>query len=356
MVIYPHKPYTEVKEKASTEPPPRLGQKLRWLGFAFVPSSQMLGVTFYMTTDIASLPLLWIIPLGLYLLTFVIAFARLPGWVRPVLGNLSPVLTLLLVFVMVSGVMSGHSKHFLALAVHCGVYFVTALLMHTELVRERPRNVRYLTQFYLFMSLGGVLGGAFNALVAPVLFPETWEYSIAIAVGCFLIPVLDPMLAARRRVPGWVWDVVLPLAFLGLLVWWDQTSGYWAFNKARQALRYCGLDFPVRLRGRLVGDWSMVRNLVVYALPCVVCFVFVDRPLRFGLCVAAILGVWEYKRLDRAGTLSATRSYFVENGEEVQDEWFAGAETVGICGATSTPLWLMQQVAQRIEGVGELTA
>ena len=93
-------------------------QKLRWLGLAFVPSSLMLGVTFHMTTDIASVPLLWVIPLALYLLTFIIAFGRTPAWFRPVIGNLSPVLTLLLVFVLTSKVASRDgSRAFMALSI-----------------------------------------------------------------------------------------------------------------------------------------------------------------------------------------------------------------------------------------------
>jgi hypothetical protein len=317
MVKYPHKPWVKAKVTATDDPPPTLSQKLRWVGLAFVPSSLMLGVTFYMTTDIASLPLLWLIPLGLYLVTFIIAFGRTPYWLRPVLGNLSPVLTLLLVFVMVSGVMGGHSQHFLAIAVHLAVYFFTALTLHTELVRERPRDVRYLTNFYLLMSLGGVLGGVFNGLLAPVLFPGAWEYPIAIAAGCFLIPVLDPPGPGRRRLPGWLLDLLVPLAFLAAVVWWfgfagrwATVDGYWVADKLKAALQSAGVSLPFKLNGRFVGSWEMVRLLTVYALPCVVCFLFVDRPVRFGLCVAAILGVWTYRQEDRSNTEAAARSYF----------------------------------------------
>src|SRR5207237_3089847 len=97
------------------EPPPALLRKLRWIALAFVPSSLMLCVTFHMTTDIASIPLLWVIPLALYLVTFIIAFGRVPDWFRIVIGNLAPVMILLLVFVMISGVNPGY---FIKLVLH----------------------------------------------------------------------------------------------------------------------------------------------------------------------------------------------------------------------------------------------
>jgi len=171
---------------------PRLGQKLRWLGRAFVPSSLMLGVTTHMTTDVGSVPLLWVIPLALYLLTFIIAFARTPAWYKLILGNAAPVAMLLLIFTMVAkyDVVS----HFLMLAMHLTAYFLLALLMHTELANDRP-HPKFLTNYFLWISFGGVLGGLFNAIVAPLLFPQAFEYPIAIAIGCMLIP-------AAKRVPA----------------------------------------------------------------------------------------------------------------------------------------------------------
>ena len=83
---------------------------MKWIALAFVPSSLMLGVTFHMTTDIASIPLMWVVPLALYLVTFIIAFGRVPDWFRLVIGNLAPVMILLLVFVLISGVNPGHGR------------------------------------------------------------------------------------------------------------------------------------------------------------------------------------------------------------------------------------------------------
>ena len=139
-------------------------RKLKWIALAFVPSSLMLGVTFHMTTDIASIPLLWVIPLALYLVTFIIAFGRVPDWFRLVIGNLAPVMILLLVFVLISGVSPGMG---IELMLHILTFFAVALMCHYELARDRP-SPQYLTEFFLLMSVGGMLGGVFNSLVAPL--------------------------------------------------------------------------------------------------------------------------------------------------------------------------------------------
>ncbi len=303
-------------------------QKLRWLGLAFVPSSLMLGVTFHMTTDIASIPLLWVIPLALYLLTFIIAFARTPGWFRPVLGNLSPVLTLLLVFVLTSHVTNRQGfTPFMALSIHIVVYFFTALLMHSELARERPHPA-HLTQYYLWISFGGVLGGVFNALVAPVAFHEDYEYPIAIAVGCLLIPKLDdgeprPEAAGWRRWLPAMLDVLIPLAMVCLVSWltrldrvdWFLSGCNWVAEKVSSVLKFSGVSFGI--------SYDTVVLLAVYAVPCILCFFFIDRPVRFGLCVAAVLGVGHYRSARFDTEVQGARSFFgilrVENYDEKVD-------------------------------------
>ena len=301
---------------------PPLARKLRWMGLAFVPSSLMLGVTFHMTTDIASVPLLWVIPLALYLLTFIIAFARLPDWFRPLICNLSPVLTLLLVFVLVA---SPVRSQFLLLSIHLVVYFFTALLLHSELARLRP-DPRHLTHYYLWMSLGGVLGGTFNALIAPVLFPQAYEYPIAIVIGCLMIPSLaDPTPAdAEPSAKGGLavlLDVLIPVAMaaavggLTLLpdhAWFNEACD-WVAEKLTQAAAYCRLKNGF---GR-----EQVQMMPLWALPCVICFLFIDRPVRFGLCVAAILGVFTYRTYKAELIVESDRSFFgILKVERYQEE------------------------------------
>jgi hypothetical protein len=127
------------------EPSPGLGRIVKWIALAFVPSSLMLGVTFHMTTDIASIPLLWVVPLALYLVTFIIAFGRTPAWSRLVIGNLAPVMILLLVFLMVSGVSPGTG---ISLLLYILTFFAAALMCHYELALDRPKDVSHLTLYF----------------------------------------------------------------------------------------------------------------------------------------------------------------------------------------------------------------
>src|SRR5207248_10691548 len=129
-------------------------------------SSLMLGVTTYISTDIASLPLLWVIPLALYLLTLILAFARRQILSPRTLVFILPGVPLLLVLVYPSGATQPVA---LLMLLHLLYLFVAALTCHTLLAADRPRAA-HLAEFYLWLATGGALGGLFNALLAPAIF------------------------------------------------------------------------------------------------------------------------------------------------------------------------------------------
>ncbi|MFG0320364.1 MAG: fused MFS/spermidine synthase [Planctomycetota bacterium JB042] len=153
-----------------------------WALLAFVPSSLMLGVTHHVTTDVATIPLFWVVPLGLYLLTFVIAFARRP----PVSRRIA---SLLVVPVVVIGLLA--SAFWWALPVSilvgmaCVLLLVGGLAMHGRLAAERPPP-EHLTSFYLAVAVGGAVGGIVHALVAPAVFDAIYEYPLAMGL-CVLL-------------------------------------------------------------------------------------------------------------------------------------------------------------------------
>ncbi len=161
--------------------PLSLNTCLMWVLLAFLPSSLMLGVTTYITTDIASVPLLWILPLALYVLTFICAFAKKP----PIsFSKINAFHFIFLAFAIVTMINSALNFSRVALVpIHLGLFFFSALLCHTRLAMLRP-PASQLTAFYLLMSLGGVLGGIFNALIAPYLFVIPLEYKLIVALAC----------------------------------------------------------------------------------------------------------------------------------------------------------------------------
>src|SRR5262249_54773254 len=149
--------------------------------------SLCLGATVFISTDVASMPLLWVLPLAVYLLTFIIAFSRRP--IPPMWTGVG-----LVVFAIAAGVIriKGLSPPFGSLVgVHLVILFCAASLCHTQLAAERP-DTSHLTRYYLLIALGGVLGGAFNALVAPLILNGVWEYPIAIVAAVLLIPIGTP--------------------------------------------------------------------------------------------------------------------------------------------------------------------
>ena len=170
-------------------------QKAFWVFLAFLPSSLMLGVTSYMTNNIASTPFLWIMPLALYLLTFVIVFASKPLVTANGLAKLFPWMVIL-GFVLIAPELSHDFGSFqlslnlppiVKIPLLLGVYFMIALYCHAILVEKRPA-ASGLTEFYILMSVGGVLGGIFNALIAPVIFNAVYEFILVLAMVLFLRP------------------------------------------------------------------------------------------------------------------------------------------------------------------------
>lgn len=232
-------------------------RRLHWVLLAFAPSSLLLGVTTHISTNIAAVPLLWVIPLVLYLLTFVIVFARRPLFSHRAMVQLLPVVVILLMITLFLGI---GVDLVVLYPLHLLTFFVLALVCHGELAARRPA-ASLLTEFYLWMSVGGLLGGIFNVLIAPILFQNVLEYPLAIAAACALRPNLS---GTERRLfvrDDLLWPLALA-AVLAVLVFFfgDQLSRF--------------------------GRWGWV---VVSLYLAMTLYSFNRRPLRFGLGVAVAL-------------------------------------------------------------------
>ena len=252
--------------------------RMQWVILAFVPSSLLLGVTSHITTDIASVPLFWVMPLALFLLTFVIVFSKKPAIKHKWIVTIHAYLVLPLVISLYAPLLSIR----ISMLLHLGVFFVTAMLCHGELAKRRPVPSR-LTEFYLWMSLGGVLGGAFNAFLAPLIFNSNLEYPIAIVAACALRPVLAEGRDGRRAL-----DIVLPLLVVAALL----------------AL----LDGPP-----YISDWITEHDFIlmfIVSIAALVVFGFSPRPLRFALGIAGLLIAMNSLTSAERTTLVAQRNFF----------------------------------------------
>ena len=179
-------------------PPVSWKDRLVWIGLSAATSSLLLGVTAHITQDVASAPFLWVIPLALYMLSFVIAFQA-----RPMIAP-GVALWLQALFVPTAAVLYSllSAPWVWQLGSNLGAFFFTALVCHQALSARRPEPAR-LTDFYLSMSLGGVIGGAFNAFVAPVVFNAVWEYPIVLGLACLARPW------GRGRPDVWGWGALI---------------------------------------------------------------------------------------------------------------------------------------------------
>jgi len=200
-----HQPQTASAIEALEPLSPK--RRLRWLFWGFVPSALMLGVTLYASTDLASFPLLWIIPLLLYLITFIIAFGKdsLTRTKRTGFFLLATAVPLALSY------FAPFSWGLWVLAGHMVWFFFAALLCHSRLAEDRP-PAGQLTEFFLILSVGGALGGVFASLIAPQLFNTVIEYPVAITLVLFAAwPPIRTSIPAKLH-------VAIMIALVGSLV------------------------------------------------------------------------------------------------------------------------------------------
>jgi hypothetical protein len=277
------------------------GRVVRWVALAFVPSSLMLGVTTYITTDIAAIPLLWVLPLALYLLSFILTFARMPDWAHKLNVLVMPVVLLLLLFVMISRV---DARIWAIILAHLLTLFAVAMVCHGELARTRP-TPRWLTTYYLLLSLGGVLGGLFNAVLAPLLFQTLAEYPLVLILAGLLLPRWsDSHSSLRRRLYGLV---------LLMLVAVVTVEFYQGFPVSRRLLGSHASTLVVELNAlgrRLHIPEGLFQLILAYAPPLALSYFLVERPMRFGLALALIFLVNSVPEWSRDDVRYRARSFF----------------------------------------------
>lgn len=176
--------------------PPTAQELLRWTALAAVPTALLIAVTAQISTDIAAIPLVWVVPLALYLLTLVVVFRSWSSQAHRIVANTMPLALLALVGIMVLLPESNLEgwRFFAELGLHLGVFVLVAFLCHGELVQRRP-DPSHLTIFYLAMSFGGMLGGVFASLIAPNVFSWVAEYPIMLVAAALCLP--------RDNQPNW---------------------------------------------------------------------------------------------------------------------------------------------------------
>ncbi len=188
------------------------GLRWRWILFAFIPSSLMMGVTTQITTAIIAAPLLWVLPLGIYLLTFVLAFGKPSAALQQSIEKLHP-MAVCLAFGLIFIATVSLDAPWIVMALQLACFGVVALAFHLKLAGLRPLDDgRRLTDYYLMMALGGAFGGMLNAFIAPVIFDRLLEYPVVLTLSLLFHPELRKRLART--------DLLTVLAAgAGFIVW-----------------------------------------------------------------------------------------------------------------------------------------
>jgi hypothetical protein len=225
---------------------------LQWVFYAFLPSSLLLGVTQYISTDIAVVPLLWVIPLSIYLLSFILVFSRRSPLPHAVVLRIFPGALVALVLLLL---IRAAQPVAIVFPVHLITFFLAAMVCHGELVRLRPPSSD-LTRFYLWVATGGVLGGLFNALIAPLVFTGVAEYPLVLFVTALALPY-------RRE---------------------SDRSADW-----RMDMLLVGIVVPLVLRGLGVADDAGAARTPLYAIAVVLCYLGSRNRRRFGFAVGGLL-------------------------------------------------------------------
>jgi len=263
----------------------------RWVFLAALPSSLLLGVTTHVSTDLAPVPLLWVVPLALYLTSFILVFARWPDGIHRLVGRVTPEL---LLFVVLSLLLGAAEPFGLVAALHIGAFFGVCLICHGELARDRPPP-EHLTAFYFWLSLGGVTGGLFNALVAPIVFHRLGmiEYPLALILAAAIRPKGEESEKSTLRLA----DVMLVLALLAITVGLVLVVSHF-------------MSMPVEPDNPDALSTRLLRGGLMFGLPSAAAFSLVRRPARYALSLAALFVAGMFDPGLIGDTLHMERNFF----------------------------------------------
>lgn len=248
---------TAAKQDAAA--PLTFNQRARWVLYSAVPSGLLVAFTTHLSTDVAAAPFLWVVPLALFLLTFVLVFRETPFISNVVLVRIQPILTAFTILSLVGTMFDWWQSSLVAFA----VFMVTTLVAHRALYEDRPA-ASHLTEFYLWMSFGGVIGGMFAAIISPQIFNVTYEFPLLLTLGMLCRPGVFSTLdeGEKRMLCIGAFVSVVALGF-GILIAYMQSDKY------ATVMGICtitaGSVFLI-----VYSQYAKLQALIIGALACVV--------------------------------------------------------------------------------------
>jgi hypothetical protein len=247
----------DLRTEETPAPAPSWSLRARWIFLAAVPSGLLIAVTAHISTDVAAAPLLWVLPLSLYLLTWVLVFQSRPLLPHKWMLLLQP---LAITGVIVLLAVGGEQNLLLTLGGHQLCFFVIAMACHGELARTRPA-AKYLTGFYVALSFGGMLGGLFAGLIAPFTFSWVAEYPILLALAALCRPSGDERLPRWSR---WYWPFLAVLAVALIAPTWSLGKvSFWLEDRRVWVAGSIGLLSALLALGLNANRWKIFATVVL---------------------------------------------------------------------------------------------
>jgi hypothetical protein len=248
----------DMQTEETAAPPPAWRLRARWIFLAAVPSGLLIAVTAHISTDVAAAPLLWVLPLSVYLLTWVLVFQS-----RPLLPHkwMLMVQPLAIAGVVILLAVGGEQNLLLTLGGHQLCFFLIAMACHGELARTRPA-AKYLTGFYVALSFGGMLGGLFAGLIAPFTFSWIAEYPILLALAALCRPASDERLPRWSR---WYWPFLAVLAVALIAPAFHASGKLWVWFEDHRVWVAGSLGVLAALLALALnaGRWKIFATVVV---------------------------------------------------------------------------------------------
>ncbi len=286
-------------------------QRGTWIGLAFVPSGLLVAFTSYLTTDIASAPFLWVLPLALFLSTFIFVFKDTPP--IPHAAFLA-VQTVAVVGALAGLAASSGGGWVLGVSMGFLAFFVTSMVCHRELYLARPDRV-HLTEFYMWMSFGGVLGGVFAAIVAPQIFNSIHEFPLLLILGLAARPGMRAALGdSRERLAA----VRLPLLLLAAIAICALVLR--SITLPEIALRFAYLPVIAILGVLMVAASERPLRLVALAAVAGLSLVLLPSTFSRGITERGFFGVLRVVTSADGTTRALMHGTTLHGGERIKDK------------------------------------
>ncbi len=306
----------DMQTEETTEPPPAWALRARWIFLAAVPSGLLIAVTAHISTDVAAAPLLWVLPLSLYLLTWVLVFQSRPLLPHKWMLMIQPLAIAGVVILLAVG---GEQNLLLTLGGHQLCFFLIAMTCHGELARTRPA-AKYLTGFYVALSFGGMLGGLFAGLIAPFTFSWIAEYPILLALAALCRPASNERLPRWSR---WYWPFLAVLAVVLIAPAFHASGKLWVWFEDHRVWVAGGVGVLAALLALALNAnrWKIFATVVV-ALVLIRVYPSDDGRVEtvrsfFGVHKIVVTRNGQYHVLMHGTTIHGAEKFFNDDGSPV---------------------------------------